>query len=688
MRSPTRTALTAAAVAACAVAWSGCEAKKQTEYVAGISTQVQVPRDLKAIRLDVSVGGAIQFCRSYRVYDGKVQLPRSLGQLPALGKPGPDPITETVTGFTEEYAEASGKRVFDDCNQVAPKVGAAAGQGARILRRSRQPYVADSILFLPMPLKYSCFDTDCGSESETCKAGRCVDARIDETKLPKYSDELLDGTGGACFRAAQCFAAGVPPAVVNADDCTFAVPNTPSAPPELPGAPPNPFPSGGDGVNVEVTYDGGLNREILDKDPQEGFTIPDPTKPQQFRLAPGLCDLLKGYRAPDAANPDGVPTAHRITAIRASGICQAKGPFQPLCAADQLAAMQVDPNGLASNPSPPSGCAPTEVKPAQAVLMLLADDTQNSKAFYEKATRGAIELSFADPAFQKTEIGLTLFPGAGSCGANGSWKTLEPALARKAKDSILTKFAEIDTSNPSLLKPLGTPVSLDGALRDTYAALSADRYKSYYRRAALVIGNRGFGDSACGALPKDLAAAALSGAGQIRTYALALVSDASDVGAVLSPGAPRDFAVAGGGTDFTDSRTGPANGRNLFNEIVKNLATCVYDVVDPATRPKQGDLLTYSDPVSAGAVTSATLGFRAECSKEDQGTEDGFGPDPINSRRVFLCKKSCDAYRGVLAKSQDYAALTGQPALAVPMFVHKQGCDPQAAGSGIGAPNP
>ena len=102
LRSSTRSALTLGAFAATALVWSGCEAKKQTEYVAGVSTQVQVPRDLKAIRVDVSVGGVVQFCRGYRVYDGKVQLPRSLGEFPSQGKPGPDPITVTVSGFTEE----------------------------------------------------------------------------------------------------------------------------------------------------------------------------------------------------------------------------------------------------------------------------------------------------------------------------------------------------------------------------------------------------------------------------------------------------------------------------------------------------------------------------------------------------------------------------------------------------------
>ena len=92
-RSSTRSALTLGAAFATALVWSGCDAKKQTEYVAGVSTQVQVPRDLKSIRIDVSVGGVVQFCRGYRAYDGKVILPKSLGELPSQGTPGPEPIT-------------------------------------------------------------------------------------------------------------------------------------------------------------------------------------------------------------------------------------------------------------------------------------------------------------------------------------------------------------------------------------------------------------------------------------------------------------------------------------------------------------------------------------------------------------------------------------------------------------------
>ncbi|MDB4938855.1 MAG: hypothetical protein JWP87_5827 [Labilithrix sp.] len=685
MRSSTRRALTLGCFAFTALAWSGCEAKKQTEYVAGVSTQVQVPRDLKAIRIDVSVGGIVQFCQSYRVYDGKVQLPRSLGEFPSQGKPGPNPITVTVSGFTEPFSESSGNTVFSDCVAVAPKVG-APGQGTRILRRSRQPYVADSVLFLPMPLKFSCYDKDCGDdESMTCKAGVCVSSTTDEKKLPKFTDELVDGTGGACFNASFCFAAGAPAAVVNADDCTYAVPNSPpSSPPQIEGAPPNPFPNGGEGVNVEVAYDGGLNREILDKEEQEGFTIPDPAKPQQFRLAPGLCELVKGYGAPDATHPEGVPTAHRITAVRASGTCRAKGQFQPLCAADQLAAMGVDATGLSALSAAPDACKSTELRPPKAALIVLADDTHNSDLFYSAAAQSTLGLSLADPAFQKTELGLGFFPGPGTCAAAGSFTpVVQPKLARLAKPDVVAQFSAVAANMGALLKPIDSPVNLDGALRDAYATLAADKFSTYYRRAVLVLGNRGFDQATCGQTPAQRAAAAHTTNG-IDTYVLMLARNTqiADV-STLPPGAA-ELATAGATIQAYDARANKAPAQDAFQTVVNNLATCVYDVDDAAARPVSGDLLSYTNPIDPTAKTE-TLAFNGACSSEDVAGV-GFGLDPGDAKRMYLCKASCEAYRGTLRNASLYAAQNGQPPIAVPVFSHKAGCTVTASG-GAGSGN-
>lgn len=686
-RSSARSALTLGAFAATALVWSGCEAKKQTEYVAGVSTQVQVPRDLKAIRIDVSVGGVIQFCRGYRVYDGKVQLPRSLGEFPSQGKPGPDPLTVTVSGFTEEFSETTGNSVFDNCTSVAPKVGDEK-QGTRILRRSRQPYVTDSVLFLPMPLKYSCYDVDCPVETTTCKAGRCVDARIDETKLPKFSEDLVDGTGGTCFMASTCFAAAAPAVVVDAETCTYAVPNSPpSSPPQLEGLPPNPFPRSGDGVNVEITYDGGLSREVLDKDDAEGFLIPDPIgKPQQFRLTAGLCDMVKGRISGGPGGID-VETPHRITAVRVSGTCQAKSPFKPLCAADQLVSMGLDQGGLSANGSAPSGCKSIEMKPPAASLIILADDTHNSDLFYSQAAQSAVGLSLADPAFQRTNLGLGFFPGPGTCAAAGSFTdAIAPKNARLAKGDIVAQFQNLGANTGALLKPTGTPVNLDGALRDAYARLSGDAFKSNYRRAVFVIGNHDFDKSTCGLTPAARAAAAATAESKIQTYVLMLARDIGNPNPDVSfvPPGSNELAVAGGTGHVYDARSNKGPAQDAFQTVVNDLATCVYDVEPPLVRPDAESTLSYTDPIEPGAKTT-TIGFNAACSTE-QVDGQGFGLDAANPKRAYLCKATCEAYRNVLRTASLYAAQNGQSPIAVPVFSHKKGCTVTASG-GAGTGN-
>ena len=163
MRFPKRRIASLAALSMTALVWSGCTKKEATEYVTGVSTQVKVPRDLQYIRLNVSIGGVSTFCRAYPVYNGRVQLPRSLGTFAQNDEPSAEPITYSIVGYTEKLDE--GDALDDVACSTKTKVGE---NGARILRRSRQPYVKDEILFLPMPLKYSCYDTLCEGDDMTC----------------------------------------------------------------------------------------------------------------------------------------------------------------------------------------------------------------------------------------------------------------------------------------------------------------------------------------------------------------------------------------------------------------------------------------------------------------------------------------------------------------------------------------
>jgi hypothetical protein len=650
---------------ALALVWSGCEGKKQTEYVAGVSTQVQVPRDLKTIRVDLSVGGIVQFCRAYSVYDGKVQLPRSLGSFKTEGSSGTDPITLTVSGFTDEFSETSPNNQISACLDNPAKV---TPNGSRILRRSRQPYIPDRILFLPMPLKFACWDKDCG-EDKTCKGGTCVDAATDASKLPDWRDDLIDGTGGACFKAKDCLAVAEPPAIVNADDCTYALPNTPSAPPQVSGAPPNPIgPPPGvpwDGLNVELTFDGGANTEILDKDPDEGFIVPDPNKPQQFRLAPGLCDMVKGIDA------SGNATTHRITSVRASGTCRPKSIFEPICSDQQLAIVGADPTGVSPTATVKETCTPTELKPPSAVLMVVADQTVDSANFYAQFAGGLASVSLADPAFEKTDIGLQLFPGPPLCQSNAFTPEVPPESARKAKADVGAKFKAAVTPGP--LRP-STPVDLDGALRDTYAVLADAKYANYYRRAVVLIGNHGFDAATCdsGAPPKkpEERAGTAHTTNKIDTYVVELTA-ASTPGVTGTSGGA--IAAAGGKAEY-DARGpgGGPTGQRAIRDIVNDLATCVYDTGKPVAQD-MSKKLSYTDPLTG---LSTVLSSNAACTSA-AAAADGWGNDPTTPGRVLVCGASCTNYRAVLSNAAAYANQNGQPALAVPMFVHTEACAPK-----------
>jgi hypothetical protein len=180
------------------------------------------------------------------------------------------------------------------------------------------------------------------------------------------------------------------------------------------------------------------------------------------------------------------------------------------------------------------------------------------------------------------------------------------------------------------------------------------------------------------------ATAAKAQPNKVETYVLMLARNTQIIDPnVLVPGS-NELAIAGGTGHAYDARSSKGAAQDAFQTVVNDLATCVYDVVPPATRPVAGDTLSYSDPINPAAQTT-TLAFNAACSAEAvAGT--GFGFDPTNPNRLYVCKASCDAYRNVLRNASLYAAQNSQPPIAVPMFAHKQGCTVTASG-GAGSGN-
>lgn len=693
MRSFTSRAAILGLFVGAVVVSSGCEAKKATEYVAGISTQIAVPRDLKAVRVEVTVGGFSTFCQAYKVYDGKVQLPRSLGAFPSNESALKTnlPITYTIVGLTEDYDPGSVNPLYALC--AAPQVGE---NGARILRRSRQPYVPDEILFLPMPLKYSCYDKHCDGEDMTCKGGKCVSAVLADpaSTLPRFRPDLVDGSGGTCFSAGTCMSTLFPAVVVDPETCTYAVAGSASAPPPIdpavdPFRPPctdasacasgvctdgrcEPLPPGvpWEGVNVAIVYDGGIGREILDQDPDEGFVIPDPAKPQQFRLAEGLCEMVKGKDA------DGNPTSHRITAVRASGVCQPKSIYQPLCAEDQLAAMGVDEHGVASNPSP-GECRAVELEPPPAALMIVVDNTEGHRAFYNVEELKALELPLRDPALRQTDLGL-LYTNDASDTCDESRPALVPLDRSEAtRQELIDSFLSYSL-DPSKL--VAGDVSFEGALESAYKLVG--EAPGYHRRAVVVLGNRGFDTVTCGGdSPAARALAARTSppdpSRPIETYVLQLVKRNPDVALADDEPDPGVHALAAAGTPEgkapdPDARADKRVAKAAFQRIIESLATCVYDV-DDAKAPSVDDVLSFTNPLD-GATTK--IAPNAACTAEEApGAGWGYASDaPAGKKRVVLCADSCAAYRTVVAAASDFALLYQQPSYPVPMFAHQGDC--------------
>src|ERR1019366_6103950 len=148
-----------------------------------------------------------------------------------------------------------------------------------------------------MPLSFSCYDLDCSSQGAdlTCVAGQCASGDITASSLATFNPALVDGTQ-ECFNPTSCFNAGSTGAATVVDEatCTFGMPGG------LPAG------AASAGVNVRLTYtDVGwakdpvsglygpnpgvpLEQEILNTDPNEGYSIPDSTNPTQFALAQGL----------------------------------------------------------------------------------------------------------------------------------------------------------------------------------------------------------------------------------------------------------------------------------------------------------------------------------------------------------------------------------------------------------------
>ena len=626
-----------ALIGTAAAAWTGCDASKTTELVAGVSTQVQVPRDIKSILIDVNVGGANVFCMAYTVYDGHVQLPRTLGTLPA--REAGTPVTIKVSAFQVD-ADSSDVMVLSNCS-LAPTVGGdpMTGGGAKVLRVSRQPYSQDAILFVPMPLKYSCFDLDCGSSDDmTCKAGQCVGSDTDVSKLVPYDDAVLFGKDSTCFAVFGdngCFAdiATVPPLTVDDATCTYAIPGAVGGPPLPAGITAPQVPSGvtlpPDGLNVRITYDSGITNEILDLDKDEGFIVPNPSTPQIFKLVDGLCQMVHGTG----------PSTHRITGIQVSPICRPKLSSQSICAADALAIVGANPDGTAMSPT--GTCSTAALVPVQSAVEFVVDPTANAQDFYSAAS--ALIPKLSDPGLKNLLLGVQFIPdGPAACPTASTLasfdKTATSTSALASYISSLTGAASSVSANHN------ADLNVTAALEAAYADLGAGTAANAVNKSVIVVASTGLSQS-CPTAGGQTPAQVIAAANGISTSVI-------EVGATPQ-GACSNAALqsAVGGSSNCLTTTGSHAQEAILKELTA-AAACTYQ--QPATVP---DAVWFSDPAIPGS-TIVSVKSMATTAAQCRAAGTGYFTD---GKSLIFCKDTCGAYQTALT---DAAALLAAAAAA------------------------
>ncbi|HEX7665915.1 MAG TPA: hypothetical protein VF407_15415 [Polyangiaceae bacterium] len=592
-----------------------CSSAPVTELVAGVSTQVQVPKELRSVEVSVKAGGQTSYCQHFEVVQGKVQLPRTLG----VNKEHDNiPVTISIIGYTDEAADLDNDR--SDCPDDPTILSTFAPDESRkftprVVRRSIQTYRQDHIAFVPMPLRFSCFDQICTDPTKTCKAGACADAQIDADSLADYNDDLVYGNTNTCFSSLRCLASAQPPTLIDATNCLYSA-----------TGPAGPDP--GD-LNVRVIYDGFVS-EVLDDDRDEGFFVPDASKPEQFQLAPGLCH-------PMGSNP------HNIISIAASRACPTKTALQPPC--DEGAQVLI---------------------PAPSALYLMLDRSSSMQPLLTEpqGVSQVLNLTLTDASLATTGVGFKFIPSIASACTPASYATLqgtgseatdlkfEPATKAQA-DIALRIVAQQTGTFPASAPPF--PEVLDATSGAYKAVQSVNDAPSYNRRAVILITNNDVNDAAgCSgsqASATSAAAALASTTAPTYTYVI-LLKNPSDPNAAQTLANATALATAGGTTVFnaTGDDAGPA-ALNAINSVIADLSSCLYET--PTNITDQTAKVAINSPLGTQDVP-----FNSGCSPTGT-TNDGWNFD---GDKIRICGASCNTIRSVLTNTANGANATAQSA--------------------------
>jgi len=696
------------ALASAALVIGACTSSTPTGVIAGVTTQMQIPRDVKFIRLMAKSGSNFVLNEIYKVEDGTVKLPGTLTFAPADGKGRGQSITITVLGYSVNPSDS----IVDETQEG--RVDLALKTAPRILRRTVLGYDEGRVAYLPVTLSYSCLGVPCDG-ALTCIAGRCASDAVDVTTLPSFVEGLFEDTADGCFDATTCLSLAIPARLANVpadssasgtsslDRCTFTIPDEDAQGRSI-SVP------AGTPLNVRVVYGnssgaGSIPRaEVLNLGP-DGFSIPDPTKPGVIRLATGLCEsngapldganlVSEVYIAPATVCVNGDCSAKLPT-------CETKQASQSLCTRD---IEKTGPKGTGG-----VSCDETVLEPAPSVLGLLVDrrDTMRgpltSNAFAtllglpmsgtllrnttiaaaftplrnagdtcnSPASSPASTATFSKPAeFDPTAVNASRqvigFGWAPARDASAAFARLQAATDVNGKHALLDGPAfEFGTQEYAMNYETFLaqhPEAFDVALArgGFYDAIQAQITANSGAKGALfVLGTRDF-TGTCASVTSTTESARLAHAAGIDTYVLELPDSNPNAPVAAFRTSAEALANAGGTTYFNASTRvaadDTATGLAAFTAASINVSTCTYE-----RAPAAGTELSYLGLTGA----RVTLASNDSCAGGVGWQKDG--------TRARLCETSCKDYRDVVRARGLTSSLAASPLNDVPV-VYRTGC--------------
>ena len=276
-----------------------CGAVKQRgELMLAMQTDLELPKDVDTVRIEVTSFGKTLFAQDYPVGPDGVKIPATLG---VVGDPS-SPSTP-----------------------IEVRVIASQAGTLRVLRNVTTTVPPDRTAVLRMPLAWLCWNqvtTDSTNTAQsscptgqTCIAGECASNAVDSTQLKEFDPAQIfggsaDASGGACLDTIACFAEGVL-AAVDTSDCSVPKPA-----------------NAGAGINVAMIRKPGVpgicSPEAcyvpLDEDPTEGWIDGG----DKILLPPAVCNRLTAPATPNLSILGVVVTTSCATKTSATPTC---GPW-------------------------------------------------------------------------------------------------------------------------------------------------------------------------------------------------------------------------------------------------------------------------------------------------------------------------------------------------------------------------